>query len=105
MKRALVLVAALLTLAACSDPPVEGRVTHKQHSDAYDYVTMICAGYSTQGACTVWVPIFNHMPASWQLCIDGVDKNNKKASGCIEVPQETYSRYSEGSDYPKGGNQ
>lgn len=102
MKRAMVLAVAVLALAGCSDPPVEGRVSHKQHSDAYDYTTMICAAYGQYG-CTVWVPVFNHMPASWQLCIDGVDKNNNKASGCIEVTQETYGRYSEGSAYPRGG--
>lgn len=82
---------------------MQGVVEHKQHSDAYDYVTMVCSGYSSSGSCTVWVPIFNHMPASWQVCVKGVDKNGKDAEGCIEIPEAEYAKYSEGSRYPRNG--
>lgn len=95
----------VLALTGCADPPVDGVVAHKQHSDAYDYVTMVCGAYDSKTfACTVWIPISNHMPASWQLCVQGVDKNGKDAEGCIEVAQQTYDRYSEGSHYSARGD-
>jgi hypothetical protein len=100
VKRTLALAAVLL-VAGCSNPPVSGKVSHKQHSDAYDYVTMSCVAYGKYG-CNAWVPIYNHMPASWQVCVDGVDKDGKDASGCIEVGEYRYGMYAEGDHYPKG---
>jgi hypothetical protein len=103
VKRALILLAAAVLLAGCSDPPVEGVVTHKQHSDAYDYVTMQCGAYGTNGGCTAYYPVFNHMPASWEVCVSGLDKNGKHAEGCIEVGESAYGQYDEGSHYPRNG--
>lgn len=104
MARLLLAAAVLLALVGCSDPPVEGVVVHKQHSDAYDYVTMMCIAHDPKTfACTGWMPISNHMPASWQVCVEGLDKNGKHAEGCIEIGEAAYGQYDEGSHYPRNG--
>jgi hypothetical protein len=96
----LVAAATLLALAGCSDPPTSGTVTHKQYSAAYDYITYMCITYGQYG-CTSYMPIFNHMPASYQICVDGTDKHGKQASGCIEMDPASYATYREGDHYPK----
>lgn len=101
--RAALVVLLALVLAGCSDPPVEGVVVHKQHSDAYTYFTYPCVGYNARGMCTAYGIQPNFMPASWEVCVSGLDKNGKHAEGCIEVGEVAYSRYSEGSRYPRNG--
>jgi hypothetical protein len=116
MKVKLAVVGALtvagLALGACGERPVEGTVTHKQYSAAYTYFTHPCIAYSTRTyrsgnstytstSCVAYGLTPNYMPASYQICVDGVGKSGKKASGCWEVPPQEYARWHEGDHYGK----
>lgn len=90
---------ALLVLAGCSDPPESGYVEHKQHGDAYTYITMQCAAYDPKTfVCTVYVPIVNNMPATWELCLR--DDKDPKKTGCREVGEVAWNKYQVGDHYP-----
>lgn len=92
---------ALAALGACADPPVSGTVVHRQYSAAYSYITYYCVSYDKNGLCAFNMPVSNHMPASYQVCVKGIDKKGKQAEGCIEVPPNEYAAYAEGDPYPR----
>jgi hypothetical protein len=100
MNRRLVIGAltALALLAGCSDPPESGYIYQKQYSAPYDWVQMVCAGYDKNGLCTMNVPIMQHEPAHWRLCL--VDDKKADLKGCREVDPHTFDRYERGNHYP-----
>jgi len=59
---------ALLLLAGCSSL-TSGYVIGKQHTDAYDWMDMQCFSYNDKGMCTMRVPIWHHVPESWEICV------------------------------------
>jgi hypothetical protein len=93
------LAAALVALAGCSDPPESGYVLNKGHEAAYDWVQMICGAYGKYG-CTVYVPIVQHEPEHWTLCL--VDDKGSKSGTCRnrEVDAATWRQYATGQHYP-----
>lgn len=103
-------IGIVIALLGCSNPPVSGTIHHKQYSAPYSWETttmecMVRTAPDKNGFthCTVSIPITNHhhRNASYQFCLDGVDKDGKKKSGCIEVPPSLYDSYSEGETYPR----
>jgi hypothetical protein len=111
MKVKLAIVAGLalagMTLGACGERPVEGTVTHKQYSAGYTYYTHPClmtsryksGTNSYSSVCVLYGNTPNYMPASYQICVKGVDKNGKDAEGCWEVPPSEYARWREGDHF------
>lgn len=112
------LVAALgAALAGCSNPPMSGTVEHKQHSDAYTYVTHPCIGWTmdrytstdakgrvssySSTRCIAWGTTVNHMPATWGICLKADPGDTEHdAEGCHDVSEATWHRYNEGDHYP-----
>lgn len=110
MKRRLwtVALAAALALTACDPPPLSGTVEHKSYSAPYTYYTYPCMAYGTRRVgsttttyCMVYGLQANHMPARWQLCVKGPNKNGKIVSDCMETTPAEYDRYREGDQWPK----
>jgi len=99
VKLAVVAGIALLGLAGCGERPVDGTVTHKQYSAAYTYFTHPCVSYDAKGSCRMYGIQPNYMPASYQVCVRGVDKNGEAAEGCWEVPPHEYAQWHEGDHY------
>ena len=100
MKRGIAAAALLAALAACGNPPTHGTVTHKQHSDAYTYITTTCAGYDSRGLCTIYTTNIWTMPARWELCLENREDTSHDAEGCREVGEDAWHRYQEGDYYP-----
>lgn len=57
----------------------------KNYNPSYPVITMMCASYSAQGVCTVWVPITNIIPECWELTLRSGDK-----TGSVCVDQKEY---------------
>lgn len=93
MRRLAVLVAALL-LVGCSAPD-HGVVVDKKYHPPYEWVQSVCMAHSAKyGYCTMTVPIIQHEPARWELCLVDGDEE-----GCRNVDETTYHRYAIGSTY------
>lgn len=100
MRRSLLAGALMLALAGCSEPPESGYVEHKQHAVAYSYVTTYCGAYDAKtGACTVYIPVVNNMPATWELCLR--DDKDPQKTGCREVGEIAWNKYQVGDHYPE----
>jgi hypothetical protein len=127
---ALTLVGAIaLTQTACSKPPVEGTITNMSYTPAYSYPTYPCTVWtqdphtrivtttrkvgnsyvtssSTQtyytSRCVAHTMHMNYMPATWRMCVDGVDEDGKKASDCFYTDPTNFARYSKGSHWVAG---
>lgn len=74
-----------------------GEVVSKHHEDAYYYTQMICSGYNTQGSCTVWVPITNHVDEKWIFTLE----NDEGKRGDVSVPKSDYDKVPLGTTYTK----
>jgi hypothetical protein len=106
---ALVLMVVMI-LSACSKPPTQGVVEHKQHSSEVVYYTHPCLSwmrtpyksgnttYYTE-TCLLYGTNRNVIPASWELCIKGPDEDGKETTGCIEVGEQRWHQYQEGDYY------
>lgn len=89
--KALAATAAVLALAGCGWHGT-GTVTAKADNPAYYTTTLICSGYSTNGICTVWVPIGYTVPESWELRVHADDGSDH----WIDVTQDTYNTTRQG---------
>lgn len=95
---------------------------HKSYSAPYTYITNPCVAWgsrtytstrkvgnsyvtSTRSVqyCIAHVTHFNTMPATWQLCVDGVDKEGRKASNCWYTDPSEYDTWREGDHWPRNG--
>lgn len=114
----LFLFVIVLVLTGCANPPVSGRITHKQHSDRVVYYTHPCIAWTTDRTtvrsadgkttytktsqrCIAWGTRENVIPASWELCLDGIDVEGARATGCLDVPEAVWHSYAEGDTYPR----
>jgi hypothetical protein len=108
-----------LGLAACSSPPTSGTVYKRPWQSAGFWYSTDCAAYHTvtktrvrtsydgkssrvetyaETNCILWVQHAHPTPPSWSLCLRADD--DPKHTGCLDVPESTWSRYEIGSHYP-----
>lgn len=122
------LALSTLGLAGCSKPPIEGVVTNKSYTAPYVYDTHPCTAwvsvphtrttrtkvgnsYTTTSStyytqvCIAYTTHHNYMPATWRMCVEGLDEDGKKASDCFYVDEREYGQYSQGSHWVKTGVQ
>ena len=96
---ALVLVAALLILSACSPPLTEGVCIDKKHTEAYTtrWMQIIRIGHTS-------IPIWHttHHPATWKLQVAGVNADGKEVVEWWSVSQEVYSTIDIGDTVMRG---
>lgn len=124
------LALSTLGLAGCSKPPIEGVVTNKSYTAPYTYDTHPCTlwisvphtrivttsrkvgnSYVTSSStqtyytqmCAAYTTHHNYMPATWRMCVEGLDEDGHKARDCFYVDEQEYGRYSQGSHWVKAG--
>lgn len=92
MKKFLPALALLaITLTACS-PIKSGTIIEKDYDPPYESTYMMCGMYDSKGLCTVWIPMTNYHPESYNLKLqEGED------TGWRSVSKETYDSYATGS--------
>jgi len=90
---------AFVALVGCDSPPDQGYVVRKPYSAPFSYWTSVCMSQDKNGWCTMAVPVQNHEPAHWKLCLRD-EQNGKVREGCMEVDRETYGHYAVGQHYP-----
>lgn len=64
------------------------------------YVTSRSTYYTSR--CVMHTVHTNYMPATYRMCVDGVDEDGKKASDCFYVNSSEFSRYQRGSHWVAG---
>lgn len=99
------IVIAAVTLAGCSAIS-SGRVTEKEHTDAYYTTEMYCAYWKTgknESGCGMWLPRQVYHDPTWTFDLSAEDKDGKTQTGWVRVDESTYNAYEVG-DYYDGGN-
>ncbi len=92
-------VLVVLLLAGCAARMTAGVVTGKRYEPPYTTTMMMCAGYTAQGSCSVWVPYTSTYPERFVLELrDGED------TGSVGVSREVYEETAVGDRYaePEG---
>jgi hypothetical protein len=97
----LVVMATLLALllTACGWQG-KGTVVEKTHRDAYSYITMQCSAYTAKGACSVWMPVTNHVPERWGY---KVQDSKDGAVHDVTTNQEDWNAHKVGDHYDNTG--
>ena len=106
VRQPLALALLMALVVACSGPPdvTSGTVTSKEDNPSHDEPTSVCMAYDPKTfVCTFSVPSTTTVSESWTLCLrdDTEDRPvDQRDTGCVDVDQSTYNRYSVGEHYP-----
>ena len=92
MKKFLPSLALLaIALTACS-PIKSGTLIEKDYQPPYDSTYMMCGMYDSKGMCSMWMPMTDHHPESFNLKLqEGED------IGWRSVTKGTYESHEIGS--------
>lgn len=90
---AAVAVAASLLLASCSAIS-SGRITDKNYSGPYSYVTYQCTAYRSNGTCMINMPVTHHVEERFSFDIE-----DGKDTGWVNVNKYDFESYEVGDWY------
>lgn len=93
LKYVIWIILALLMMTGCEtyDGPEVGRVVGHEYDDPDTYTTMQCYSYSSQGTCTLQMPVTHEEGPHWYLVLEGEGRRDS-----WEVPEITYNEVREG---------
>lgn len=96
MRRAALVLAAVLVLAGC-DNATSGTVTNKWIDPAHTDVWFQCMAYDGKGNCTMNMPMFDQVPTRYVVEFHNVTDDE---DGSALVTPEAYDTYQVGVQYP-----
>ena len=102
LRKALLIVVALITLVACSTPVTSGVVVAKNYHPSYEELYYTCYSYDKDGRCTYQSPNYRTVPERFEIVIEGYAEGETELKRSTHrVPALTYDKIEIGDEWSK----